>query len=165
MTEGLTVREARAGDGEACARLWIEFGRALAHRMPGQFREPEQPGLADWFEVGIAQTGPGVLRAMAEVGGEVVGLAHALIRKPSDPPGVALAVTSLQARVSLEDLVVAEPIRGEGVGTALVRYVQEWGRANGATAMTLSSDADGPARRFYERLGFVIEGAMYGKEL
>ena len=161
----VSIRAAREGDGPACARLWIEFGRALAQRMPSRFREPDPDGLVEWFERGIEASGPTVLRALAEVEGEIVGLAHAIVRSPHDPPGPALMPGQLQARVVLEDVVVAEAMRGRGIGTALVRHVERWGREQGARGMMLNSDPDGPVRRFYERLGFEIDAALYPKSL
>ncbi len=163
--EGLTFRQARQGDGDACARLWRDFGRALTERMPHLFREPEIEGLADWFESQIASGGPQILRAVAEIEGGIVGLAQAMIRPPMDPPGAALLQASLRTRVILEDLVVMTHARRQGIGEALLRYVESWGRSHQATVMQLSSDADGPARRFYERLGFTVDGASYSRSI
>lgn len=164
MEQPIQIRSARQGDGPACAELWVEFGRALAERMPG-FREPDRAGLPEWFERGIAQTGAGVLRALACVDANVVGLAHAMIRPPQDPPGPSLITAQLTTRLMLEDIVVARGWRGRGIGTALLHHVEAWGRQHRATTMMLNSDAEGPARRFYERHGFTISGALYGKEL
>ena len=161
----VTIRPVRAGDGAACARLWREFGRALAERMPSEFREPDEEGLAEWFEAGIAASGPHVLRALAQVGDDSVGLVHAFIRPPHDPPGAALNLGQLASRVVLDDLVVLEAMRGRGIGEQLVRYVEGWAREHGAKGVMLNSDPDGPARRFYERLGFTIAGAVYVKRL
>lgn len=158
------VRPVRAGDGAACAALWTEFGRALAERDPG-FREPEQEGLADWFERAIADVPPHALRLIAEAEGAAIGLAHARIRAPQDPPGPALIRAALATRLVLEDIVVARGWRDRGAGTLLLRHVETWGRERGAASMMLNSHAEGPARRFYERDGFAIIGALYGKDL
>jgi GNAT superfamily N-acetyltransferase len=155
----------RSGDGAACAKLWIEFGRALASRMPDRFREPEERGLDVWFEQQIAETPPGALRALAEVEGVAVGLAHAVLRPPHEPAGSALMPAHLQPRAVLEDIVVAETLRNRGIGEQLVRYVEDWARAHGAKAIMLNSDPEGPVRRFYERLGYGISAALYDKEL
>lgn len=163
--DGLTIRRARPGDGEACARLWVEFGVALVERMPDQFRVPTADGLAAWFEDQIEKQHDELLRALAEQDGAVVGLAQAVMRRPSDPPYPTLVIDHERVTVTLEDIVVAAGSRGSGIGEALVRHVEDWGRARGATALRLHSDADGPARRFYERLGYDIKGAMYGKRL
>lgn len=160
-----SIREVRAGDGSACASLWTSFGKALAERMPDRFRVPDAEGLAEWFEGQIASTGPGVLRALAEVDGRPAGLAHAILRLPHEPPGPALLIDSLAPRVVLEDIVVSEDLRSRGVGSTLVGHVEAWGRSHGARMMMLNSDVDGPLRAFYERLGFTISAAVYAKPL
>ena len=66
-----------------------------------------------------------------------------------DEPGGAAAHT---ATVSL--LAVAAPVRGRGVGGALLRAVEEEARAAGARALALDVIENNPARRLYERLGF-----------
>lgn len=163
--DGLLIRDVAPGDGAACARLWTSFGTALAERMPGRFRAPDAEGLAEWFEGEIASTGPGVLRALALASGEPVGLAHAVLRSPSDPSGATILIDALATRVILEDLVVVESARTRGVGSALVRHAEEWGRSHGARRMTLHSDPEGPMRAFYERLGYTISAATYDKRL
>lgn len=57
--------------------------------------------------------------------------------------------------VALEDLVVAEAERGRGVGRLLLRALEAWALARGATRLQLLADRDNhPALRFYERAGW-----------
>jgi ribosomal protein S18 acetylase RimI-like enzyme len=44
--------------------------------------------------------------------------------------------------------------RGEGIGTRLMDGIEEAARAEGFAKLSLSVDADNPARRLYERLGY-----------
>jgi GNAT superfamily N-acetyltransferase len=44
--------------------------------------------------------------------------------------------------------------RGEGIGTLLMDGIEEAARAAGFSQLSLSVDADNPARRLYERLGY-----------
>lgn len=55
---------------------------------------------------------------------------------------------------------VAQGARGRGVGAALVREVVAWARERGLRRLVLDvADGNAPARRLYERCGFVATGA------
>jgi ribosomal protein S18 acetylase RimI-like enzyme len=56
----------------------------------------------------------------------------------------------------LEELYVAPPLRGEGLGRALLEAAIELARERGATHMDLgTSEDDVAARRLYESAGFI----------
>ncbi|PXA70738.1 GNAT family N-acetyltransferase [Cryobacterium arcticum] len=67
-------------------------------------------------------------------------------------PGLArLGATRLQ----IEAVRVSADLRGNGVGSAMIRWAVEYGRARGCRLVQLTSDATRTdAHRFYERLGF-----------
>lgn len=80
-----------------------------------------------------------------------------------DGADVGMARGSMDAeehRVSwLESMWVAPEARRTGVGQLLVGAVVDWARAAGATTLRLDvADANVPAVRFYERLGFEPTG-------
>lgn len=55
----------------------------------------------------------------------------------------------------LNDLFVAEPFRGQGIGGALVAAAVERVRQSGSASLELATEkTNGPARRLYESLGW-----------
>ncbi len=83
-----------------------------------------------------------VLRA----GEKVVGMANALVTVSTAEGALVLL---------LEDVIVAGPWRGKGLGVRLVNHVLAWGQAQGYSRVTLLADRHNPpALRFYEKLGF-----------
>jgi predicted GNAT family N-acyltransferase len=71
----------------------------------------------------------------------------------------ALAITGREGVVLLGRLAVLRPARGTGLGAALVRAIEDEGRALGATELELHAQIH--ALGFYERLGYVAEGPEY----
>ncbi|MGZ8782773.1 MAG: N-acetyltransferase family protein [Gaiellaceae bacterium] len=52
-------------------------------------------------------------------------------------------------------IAVAESHRGRGIGTQLIAAMHERARREGLTRLALSVDQDNPAKRLYERVGYV----------
>lgn len=78
--------------------------------------------------------------------GNVIGMANALI-----------TVSTAQGTrvVLLEDVIVRDSHRGDGLGRKLVEHVCAWAKSEGMTRVTLLADKDNAAAlAFYERLGF-----------
>ena len=62
----------------------------------------------------------------------------------------------------VEDLVVAEERRGEGIGRMMMRHAMRRARQTGSYKLMLSSNlARGEAHGFYERLGFEKHGYSF----
>ncbi|MGH8118758.1 MAG: GNAT family N-acetyltransferase [Rhodanobacteraceae bacterium] len=128
------VRAARPGDAAALARLATQLGYpadedAIAQRLAAT--------AAD--DVGIS------LVALAADGG-VCGFARALPQHfVVEAPFVELAA-----------LVVADAVRGQGVGAALLARVEAWAREQGFAEVRVRSNViRGRAHRFYRREGYV----------
>ena len=57
--------------------------------------------------------------------------------------------------VLVEDMIVAAPVRGRGVGRSLLAAIEGWGSERGATRLQLLADRENaPALAFYAREGW-----------
>jgi GNAT superfamily N-acetyltransferase len=83
---------------------------------------------------------------VAERDGAVVGMVTGqLVVSTSEGGGSVL----------VEDMVVIDSARRQGVGRLLLRAVETWARGRGATRLQLLADRENEAAlRFYERLGW-----------
>lgn len=81
---------------------------------------------------------------VAEVDGEVAG---------------CCGMTNICNEGNIDNVVVAEKFRGQGIATALLERLLEEGDSLGVTAYTLEVRvSNAPAIHVYEKLGFVSEG-------
>jgi GNAT superfamily N-acetyltransferase len=92
---------------------------------------------------------PGDLAVLAEDDGEVIGAASCRLFTAEDHGHGYVDDETPELAVA-----VWEERRGEGIGTRLMDGIEEAARAAGFSRMSLSVDADNPARRLYERLGY-----------
>jgi GNAT superfamily N-acetyltransferase len=94
---------------------------------------------------------------VAELDGAVQGMAGACQALFYEKNGVY---------VRLVALVTSEESSGRGIGAALVKEVERWGRARHAVEIFINSGIQREsARRFYERLGYRVTGVRFSKEL
>lgn len=77
-----------------------------------------------------------------------------LLQSGERPTAVTLAVLD-GGLIGLEQVAVAEDLRGQGLGTAVVQAALRWGHLHGARQGWLAVVADNaPARALYAKLGF-----------
>jgi ribosomal protein S18 acetylase RimI-like enzyme len=147
------LRAATAGD-EDRAFLEAMVLEAAAWR-PGAARSAiadllAEPGLA----VYIAGWGrPGDAGVVAELNGHRIGAAW--YRRFSS---AAHGYGFLDAAIPELAIAVAACCRGRGVGSSLLDALVAHARAEGHAALSLSVEIDNPARRLYERAGFIQVG-------
>jgi len=89
--------------------------------------------------------------------GEVVGLITShIVSSIHDNDPVAWLTT----------LVVLEDARGAGVGSALVKHIEEWASSNGAKRLSVTSALHREdTHAFYEKRDYERTGVRFGKRL
>jgi GNAT superfamily N-acetyltransferase len=91
---------------------------------------------------------------VALAGDKVIGVFALLIMDNLGHMGAPSAI--------LEDVVVAEGVRGQGIGKRMMDYANDLCRRKGCYKMTFSSNINREAaHRFYESLGFRKHGYSY----
>jgi GNAT superfamily N-acetyltransferase len=141
----ISIRVAESGDAAACARLLHDFNTEYEDFTPGV--EKLEPRIRELIEAGeltvlLAGDGPD-------------GLAQLRFR-PS--------VWNESFDACLEELYVVPPLRGGGVGRALLEAAMREAVSLGAKHLDLTTSHDDVAARgLYERCGFTNrEGAPDG---
>jgi GNAT superfamily N-acetyltransferase len=136
----MQIRRATAEDVPAIVAIYA--GDDL-----GGSRESPEDVEAYQKSFAVLDADPAHLLAVADLDGEVVGTFHLTVL-----PGVARRGMT---RALIESVHVPSDHRGQGVGSAMMRWAVDESRARGCGLVQLTSNAARTdAHRFYERLGF-----------
>ena len=73
-----------------------------------------------------------------------------------DSVSVRYLLTYFTGKTYIEQICVSAAARGKGIGRLLLQWAEAQARAANGTSMTLSVLNGNPARRLYERFGFVV---------
>jgi GNAT superfamily N-acetyltransferase len=126
--EEITLRRAGESDARGAAEVWL---RSYAAALPGVRRAHSDDEVRAWFASVVV---PGLETWVAVLsGGEIVGV---------------LALSEGE----LEQLYLSPEARGQGLGDRFLALAKER-RPAGLALWTFQ--VNGPARRFYERHGFL----------
>ncbi|MGI8855642.1 MAG: GNAT family N-acetyltransferase [Thermomicrobiales bacterium] len=128
------LRPATAADYDFLYRLHVAAMRDLVARVWGWDDTWQEQFFADHFDPAPAR--------IVVVGGEKVGV---------------VAVVWGEADAFLANIEIFPAYQGRGLGTALIRHVIAEAAARGVP-VRLQALKINPARRLYERLGFVVTG-------
>ncbi len=147
-----TIRKATADDAE----LILSAINIIGDHLGTPERITATPG--DFRRHGFGPS-PAFTALIAEAGGEFAGMC--LFFK-------SFSTWRGKPGAYIQDLVVAEKFRGQGIAEALLRETARHVRADGGSYLRLSVDtANAGAQRFYERIGMALQPqerihAIYG---
>ena len=150
----IRLRDARAEDEAFVLGLvprFVEHGAADGHTV-----EEVITGTSRVLRDAIATPQPGDVFLVGEDdGGERVGFVYAVTHRD---------FFTGEAYAHVSEIAVARS--GAGVGAQLMDAVERWARECGYEIVTLNVvDANAPAQRFYERLGYRIGHRHYVKRV
>lgn len=149
MNSELRIREASAIDLPALLGLYAQLGMDDGQVLPVEKAEKILLRISEYPDYRIY---------LAELDAEAVGTFGLLIMDNLGHMGTPSAV--------LEDVVVAESCRGEGVGQQMMAYATALCREKGCYKFFFSSNINRTdAHRFYENLGFEKHGYSFYLDL
>lgn len=141
----ITLREAHQSELPAILLLFAQLGQDDGSVLPLE----EAGRIYSRFK-----NYPDYRLHVAHAGNTVVGVFALLIMDNLGHMGAPSAV--------LEDVVVAEECRGQGIGRRMMEYAHQLCRQKGCYKMTFSSNSNREAaHRFYESLGFRKHGFSF----
>ncbi len=164
----ISIRPPRKADAASLARIHLENCRYYAEMDPDAFQVPNEEGLVEWFRSFLGETAEeDQLSIVAELDGEVVGSLEASILKPDDTADRQMLCELGETRLFVNAIGVDRAHWRSGVGTALMRAAEEWGKERGATRCALDTYIDSPVSvPFYEtRLGYTRHSINFRKRL
>jgi ribosomal protein S18 acetylase RimI-like enzyme len=153
MEEALSVRNSFLGSGRK--RLCCLIPLSLAPTPMSEFQK--------LFTTEDAMSLSAI--AIRESDNKVVGFAHMTDRTIKRDFVMRCLHASGDDECYVELLNVLPEARGQGVGTRLLEYCEEKARERGAKKLTLAVVANNPAKRLYERFGFVARNSTVGKRI
>ncbi|MEV4639840.1 GNAT family N-acetyltransferase [Actinoplanes sp. NPDC049548] len=157
--EQITVRPAVPADGESLVRLRIANAEAHIALDPQAYRVPAREAVLRHFTAVLTGPAEHHVVLVADLGGRTVGMVE-VVRSP-DPPDHQILRPEPSAQIHT---VVADEVRGRGVGAALLGAAETWAVAHGITYLSAGiHHRNAGAVRFYERHGFAGSGISLGR--
>jgi diamine N-acetyltransferase len=154
------LRAATQEDYEAVCALLAQVDRIHAEALPEFFRPVEGPARSrEWFAAILADEHAALF--VAEQQGTLLGLIRCLVRTTP-----ALPMIVPRRFVQIEDLVVSEPFRHQGVGQSLLEQAHQWACEQGIAEVELGVwEFNASARSLYEHLGYRTTRRVMRKQL
>jgi RimJ/RimL family protein N-acetyltransferase len=157
----LEIRSAALEDLEALLDIYLSSAEHHVALDPDYYRVPDRAASAQRLRGIIEDDGQESGYLAAAVDGRIVGsVSIALLPPPSDGSMLAPVPT---AEVGIS---VLDGDRDAGVGTALMAAAEAWAGARGVRVILLDmSVRNTAAQRFYERLGYEVNGLYLRKAI
>jgi GNAT superfamily N-acetyltransferase len=167
MAGTVVIRHARPGDGEGLAQLWVDMCDYYADLAPEHFQLPRNEGLSEWFGDVTADVPEDAISLVGEADGRIVGWIWAHILEPREDAHHQLLRELAERRLVVEALIVERPSWRQGIGTRLMRAVEDWANARGATLSTVETYVRSPVSMpFYEQgMGYAQRRVTFQKRL
>jgi ribosomal protein S18 acetylase RimI-like enzyme len=157
---GLTVRAAEPDNVGTIAGLFLEVAAEVVAREPSFRHVPDAGEVERRYQSRIAEADRAVLVAVS--GKVVVGFVDASLQRHEG--GGTYHRTGID--VYLNELIVTASHRRRGVGTALMRAIEAWGRNAEARMIWLDTHlTNAAARGLYGAIGYREVGVELVKEL
>jgi GNAT superfamily N-acetyltransferase len=162
----VNIRQATDTDVDTLGDLYFEFHEFHARYLPGHLLPLGEPSTEERADLAkkVAEIIHGKESAIlvAELSGQVIGLAEVYIKRP-DPSDRGINPAPF---AYLQSLAVTEAHRRKGIGRQLLHATEAWAREHGAVDLLLGiwEFPAGPLK-FYEKAGYNIYRHSLEKKL
>ena len=164
----IAVRQPRIEDAEGLARASQDLAAQYAEVEPERFHVPALAQTVAWLEDAIQTPLPAnSVWLVAEVDGDAVGDAKALLHEPMSNAGIQPQLDVGRRRAYLGWLAVQNAHQRHGIGARLLAEIEEWAREQGAELITTDTNlrSNLGAVEFYERNGYERQAVILRKPL
>ena len=156
----MIIREATERDYEPLCALIDQVDRLHREHMPHIFKQADGPVRQREYILSLIGA-DNVCLFVAEEGDRLVGFVNVIVRLATDIPILVPRRYAL-----IENLVVDENHRRQGIGRALIVRAHQWTVDMGAESIELTVyEFNREARAFYERLGYETESRKMSRKL
>jgi ribosomal protein S18 acetylase RimI-like enzyme len=164
--DGVTIRQARQGDGHALAALHLDTAATLHKLDPNRFRMPDIEGMADWIDGDLATMGEKWICLVAEDDGRIVGQVEAKVHLPMESARYQVMTDLGTVRGEVNSLGVLSSHRRRGIGTALMSDIEGWLRDRGARVVLLDTFLASPESvPFYDAIGYARTSIIFERRV
>ena len=148
----IQIRDLTLEDFEAVNSLFMQLHNLHVAQRPDIFKKIEKPTTTQAWGFASSLEDENKILLGAELDGKIVGLCFVIIRRPKND--------ALVSRICayIDDIVVDENCRENGIGTALYNAAVKRSKLRGATAVELGvSSFNADAISFYKSLGMTVQ--------
>jgi GNAT superfamily N-acetyltransferase len=163
----IAVRQMRAGDGPALARIHEQMARYYVELAPSHFDMPVIDGLAEELDAELGGAPSPDIRLIAEIDGEVAGVLFARLLAPQAGAEREISRDLRERRMRIEYVATAEAYQRRGVATALVEAAESAARGRGATIVETWTYHGSPLSLPFwtDRMGYAERSVNLRKQL
>jgi GNAT superfamily N-acetyltransferase len=144
------------------------MGAQYSRFEPERFQVPDEEEQVAWFRDVLSKPlPPDTVWLVAEVQGEAVGDAQAVLNEPAATAAIQPLLDVGRRRVYLNWLAIQEKHQSQGIGGRLLSAVEQWARAQGAELIATDTNirSNVGAVEFYERHGYERQAVVLRKPL
>ena len=164
--DGVTIRQARVGDGQALAELHLDTAATLHELDPSRFRMPDTEGMADWIDRDLATMGDEWICLVAEENQRIVGQVEAKVHPPIESARFQVMTDLGSLRGEVNSLGVLSGHRRRGIGASLMSEVERWLRDQGVRVIVLDTYLASPESvPFYDAIGYRRASIIFERRL
>lgn len=163
----IRLRRVRDGDADALAAVWLDQAERYAALAPAIFAVPPADGLGPWLveQLSAAADPDRRLVLVADCAGTAAGFVVAAVVEPHPAARWQMQRDLTRRHIRIEALAVRDSQQRIGVGSRLLRAVEDWARNRDAAVVSTQTFVTGPGAAFLMARGYDTRAQVVTKAL